>query len=50
MIKVLKFIKNLIVGVLMFVFFTFAISITVLLLPLQAAEQSFSNSLPKSAR
>ena len=32
MIKVLKFIKNLIVGVLMFIFFSFAISITVLLL------------------
>ena len=32
MIKVLKFIKNLIVGVLMFIFFAFAISITVLLL------------------
>ena len=32
MIKVLKFIKNFIVGVLMVIFFTFAISITVLLL------------------
>ena len=32
MIKVLKFIKSLIVGVLLFIFFTFAIAITVLLL------------------